>query len=112
MEQPSQFGGTWPEWTTADRLIKARRFAGLTQEQLSERLGIGARSIKRYETGRPAKRGILIAWAYACGVSIEWMLGEEGDEGTPPDIREVTERYVTAAATAPFPAQDCYELVA
>lgn len=108
MEQPSQDGGIVPEWTTTDRLMKARRFAGLTQEKLGDRLGMSGRSVKRYESGRPTRRATLIAWGYACGVSVQWMLGQE-DEGTPPDIREVTERYPAPAAPLPFPASDCYE---
>lgn len=87
--------GDIPPWTPADRLIKARKVAGLTQPQLAELLGISDKTVKRYESGHAAKRGLVLGWAMACGVNARWLeTGEIPDNGPDdggidgtPDIR-------------------------
>ena len=63
-----------PAWTLGDRLTKARSVAHLSQSQLAAALGIGRRSISRYEEDlhRPTK-AVLMAWAQVCGVPYEWL---------------------------------------
>ena len=70
-------GGVVPEWTFTDRLIKARTYAGLSQQQLADLLGISERTVKRYEAGGVYKRGIILGWALACGIDPAWL--ELGD---------------------------------
>ena len=71
-----------PEWTLADRLVKARRWAGLEQEELAEKAGIARSSMSKYENGHSVpRRPVLISWALATGVSLAWL--ETGDETTP-----------------------------
>ena len=62
-----------PEWTVADRLRKAREFAGLTQKELADEIGVSNRSISAYESGSPIKRPVLLAWSLRTGVPIEWL---------------------------------------
>jgi transcriptional regulator with XRE-family HTH domain len=72
-----------PRFELCDRLRKARTFAGLTQEQLGERMGVGRRSITRYEDGtQTPRRSVVIAWAVTTGVPLEWIEGEMDDTPT------------------------------
>lgn len=66
-----------PKWTLGDRLTKARTAAGLDQAVLAQRLGIGRRSLIRYERDehRPSA-AIVIAWAHLTGVPVAWLDGE------------------------------------
>jgi hypothetical protein len=47
--------GYVPVWTLADRLVKARHVAGLTQEALARRLGISKKTVVRGEGGGTIK---------------------------------------------------------
>lgn len=69
-----------PPWTLGDRLTKARKFAGLSQTDLADYLGIARRSITSYENDetRPS-RAVLIAWALRCDVPLDWL--EHGERG-------------------------------
>lgn len=83
---------TVPVFTLGDRLRKAREVGGLTQSDLASSLGIGRRSVSRYEDGEQVpKRGVVMAWAMATGVPFGWLwTGELGEGG---NIRPVTARY-------------------
>lgn len=84
------------------RLKAARRALGLTQAQLSARLGIDQGFLSRLESGgkRPSL-DVLDALAKELGVSAAYLLGEEvelGQEATLPDSAEaVLQDYLTAA---------------
>lgn len=84
------------------RLKAARRALGLTQAQLSARLGIDQGFLSRLESGgkRPSL-DVLDALAKELGVSAAYLLGEEvelGQEATLPDSAEaVLQDYRTAA---------------
>lgn len=64
-------------WGT--KIKKLRMSAGLTQEQLAERLGIGIKSIQRYETGksRPATHELILLATFF-DVSTDYLLGLSG----------------------------------
>jgi transcriptional regulator with XRE-family HTH domain len=86
-----------PEWTVTDRLAKARRVAGLSQQDLAEHLDMNIRTINRYETGYPTKRTVLLAWALACGVDPVWL--EKGEPVTSSvTLWEQSERPIQFAA--------------
>lgn len=72
-----------PQWTVPDRLRKAREHAGLSQDAIATALDVTRKTIGNYENGRTApRRTVLIAWAMATGVPIEWILtGETPDSG-------------------------------
>lgn len=68
--------------TFGERLAKARRLAGLTQTELADKLGIGRRSISRYEDDTvPPNRAICIAWSVITEVPVWWLLGDNDGEG-------------------------------
>lgn len=72
-----------PTWTLGDRLVKARNVAGLKQAEMAARLGIGRRSITRYEEGVAIpKRAIILAWSSVTGVPLWWLDGSEPPEDT------------------------------
>lgn len=72
-----------PEWTFGDRLRKARRHAGLSQEQLADALAIGRERYSGWETGRGRPPGgdefvkLAKRAAEATEVPLEWLLGLE-----------------------------------
>ena len=69
-----------PVFTLGDRLRKAREVADLTQTELASSLGIGRRSVSRYEDGDAMpKRGVVMAWSMATGVPFEWLARGEVD---------------------------------
>jgi transcriptional regulator with XRE-family HTH domain len=58
----------------APRIKAARAFAGLTQEQLADELGVAVKTVKRKETGvTRAHRRDLIAIARACDVPLVFL---------------------------------------
>lgn len=77
--------GTALAFNIHDRLLKARRHAGLTQSELATRLGVGRRSITRYEDGQGTpNRATLLGWSLVTGVDPHWLEhGEEDAADTP-----------------------------
>lgn len=66
--------GSIPEWTITDRLRKSREHANMDQTQLAERIGMARTTVSNYENGvTPPKRPILLSWALATGVPLEWL---------------------------------------
>lgn len=63
-----------PEWTIGDRMRKAREFAGMTQSEMAQLLQVGRRTVTRVETSASKpKRGVMMAWALATGVPVDWL---------------------------------------
>lgn len=77
--------GQVPEFTKADRIRKARESAGLSQQEMADRIGIARSSITNYEKGHHAPLPtILKQLAMATGVPLAWMeTGEGGDNDGP-----------------------------
>lgn len=69
MSQLMNHGGGVPEWTLADRIYKARKWAQMDQGDLATVTGISRTTISHYENGqtRPSKVS-LKAIAMATGV--------------------------------------------
>lgn len=87
-----------PTFTLGDRLTKARDWAGLTQEQMANALGIGRRSIVRYESGKVPPRPAVIAWAAITGVPLWWLDGEDdGPDTLAVDVSRCTHEALLAA---------------
>lgn len=65
-----------PQWTIADRFRKARTDAGLSQQQLADRIQISKKSIGNYETGATThmRRNVVNQWALATGVPVAWLM--------------------------------------
>lgn len=80
--------GFIPQWSLADRIRKAREYAGQSQSELSELAGYSRATIANIEQGKStARRGQLIAIAFATGVDLNWLetgntpAGDPGEGG-------------------------------
>lgn len=90
MAEPATTGRV-PIWTLADRLVKARHVADLTQDALAHRLEVSKKTIIRAEAGGTVRRSLLIAWALACRVDVSWLLtGDPDNEAEWGDMSPVT----------------------
>jgi transcriptional regulator with XRE-family HTH domain len=62
--------------TQGERLARARKVAGLSQDELAEMLGHDVRSVGRWERDQqPVSRSLLIAWATVTDAPLEWLDG-------------------------------------
>lgn len=67
-----------PEWTTGDRMAKAREIAGLNQQQMAERMGVKRTTLSAWERGENQPRNylsIIDQWGDITGVDPAWILG-------------------------------------
>jgi transcriptional regulator with XRE-family HTH domain len=72
--------------TFGDRLAGAREAAGLTQEQLAQRLGVRLTTLQNWEDDLSEPRGNRLQMlAGMLNVSLRWLLTAEGDGLTGPD---------------------------
>lgn len=63
---------------------KAREHAGLKQSELAAEIGIGRTSVTHYETSqKDAPRLVLLAWAFRCGVPLDWLRYGDSHSTTP-----------------------------
>lgn len=62
------------------RLAIARKIMGLSQSQLGELSGINRLQIGRYEGGQEPDFVRLVRLADALGVSVDWLLGRDGQD--------------------------------
>ena len=72
-----------PEWTFGDRLRKARREAGLSQQEVAERIGVPLGRYSGWETGEFSPRSadlvdVAKKVSAITDVPTEWLLGLEG----------------------------------
>lgn len=97
-----------PLWTTGDKLAKARRNARLSQQDLALDLGIGRRSIVRYEEDQAKpSRAIRIAWAVRCRVPVEWLLEDDSEPASNDRRGRGDQRRSSSACTiAPLVARN------
>lgn len=81
---PNTTGQRHFEWSVADRLRKAREEAGMTQQQLADRIDVSQRTVSNYEN--PAHDGarkplVVKQWAFATGFDYDLvMTGEPGPD--------------------------------
>lgn len=59
------------------RVAQARKRAGLTQQQLAEKVGVGRVSIARIEGGTPPSVTLALAIARELGAPVETLFGGE-----------------------------------
>lgn len=80
-----------PEVTLPWRLRIALEDAGITREEMAERLDVSVATISRWVHGKGAapRRPYLKEWAELTGVSLEWL--ERGQGATPPSGRPTAE---------------------
>lgn len=71
--------------TLAERLYQARKAKRLSREALAGLSGQCSRTIDRYEKGEQTPSACrLLSIAEHLGVSVSWLIGEEGQVDTPP----------------------------
>ena len=61
-----------------ERLRQARKHAGLTQQQLAEKVGMTQPSITDLERGKSQSTTMTAELAHACGVNALWLASGEG----------------------------------
>lgn len=67
---------TTPVITLGNRLALARESAGLTVQQMADRLGIDRRTVARYEhDDYPAPNPVIWGYSGICDCPIEWLEG-------------------------------------
>ena len=65
----------------SDNIGALRRAAGMTQERLAEALGVSFAAVSKWERGESVPdTGKLLPLANALGVSLDWLLSEDGPE--------------------------------
>lgn len=72
--------GMTPKFDLTDRLRKAREVAGMSQDQLAERMGVSRSTVSNYEAGVTTnpRRIVIKGWAEETGCDYDWlMFGEE-----------------------------------
>ena len=74
--------------TLSEKIVYCRKRAGLSQEELAERVGVSRQAVSKWELGDAAPEvGKLLALAKVFGVTTDWLLSEEDpapDESAPP----------------------------
>lgn len=84
--------------TFGDRLAGAREAAGLTQEDLAQRLGVRLTTLQNWEEDLAEPRGNRLQMlAGMLNVSLAWLLTAEGDGLADPDV---TPRALSGEAEA------------
>ncbi|MBF0339742.1 MAG: helix-turn-helix transcriptional regulator [Magnetococcales bacterium] len=59
--------------TLSDRVQAARKFAGLTQKQLADRVEISQTAVHKLECGRSRSSRRTVSIALTCGVDPIWL---------------------------------------
>lgn len=64
----------------SQRLVASAKRAGLTTEQVAERLGVAASTVYSWRTGRnEPPLALVVDWAKLVGVSLAWLATGEED---------------------------------
>lgn len=63
-----------PMWTVGDRLRKALSYAGVSNAEMAQTLGVSPNTVGNYIADRTkANRSTLVVWAMRTGVPVEWL---------------------------------------
>ena len=92
MTTSTHMAGAVPHFTVADRVRKAREYAGMQQTELANAAGMARSGVARIESGKGGtpRRSSLIAIAFATGVDLTWLeTGETPDPDNPVGGSEV-----------------------
>ena len=96
--------GDVPDWTLSDRLRKAREHAHADQDDLARMIGLTRATVSNYERGvTKPRRPSILAWALACGVSLQWLL-----EGTIQDASlSMSGSFAQSTELQPLDPEEC-----
>ena len=76
----------------SEKIVYCRKRAGLSQEALAERLGVSRQAVSKWETGEALpETNKLAALAAELGVSVDWLLSEDGPAEPRPQSGDWTE---------------------
>lgn len=76
--EAQQFPGVSLDFTSGDRLRKAREHTGMSKDQFAEVTGISRNTIAKWEAASTLpRRYILEVWSAHTGVDYEWLSGAE-----------------------------------
>lgn len=67
-----------PSATVGERLLLARKWAGLTQAKLAKKVGMDQAAVSQLETGESLRTTYVAELAIACGVSTDWLALGQG----------------------------------
>ena len=77
-----------------DRIAQARKAAGLSQEQLGEKLGVSGQAVSEWESGAVSPdAAALAAMCRELGVSADWLLLGREPDGAPLIGEDRPDRY-------------------
>lgn len=86
--------------TFGDRLAAAREAAGLTQKELSQRMGIKTGTLRNWEEDLSEPRANRLSiFAGILGVSLSWLLTGEGEGVLAPQEDEPVSQDISALLT-------------
>jgi len=105
--------GTVPQWTTRDRLRKAREITGQSQAEFAKDLGVSRGTVKNYESGAISayRRPTLLAWAMRSGVPLEWLLtGQESPSSSPSPSKSLESTTPAGSETTRWYADNVVQL--
>lgn len=97
---------TIPEWTRGDRMAKARDSAGLTQQQLADRLDVKRTTLSAWESGTQPRDldWVMTRYHEETGVDLAWLYGfRTGSFATPFRVIDNPDAFVEL--TLPFGRQ-------
>ncbi|HIJ83478.1 MAG: phage repressor protein, Serine peptidase, MEROPS family S24 [Magnetococcales bacterium] len=86
--------------TLAERIKQARKYAGLTQKELADKVGLSQTAVHKIECGRSASSRRTVSIALTCGVDPVWLDTGRGDMALPGGALNVGEDGV---ATRTYP---------
>ncbi|HEU4543592.1 MAG TPA: helix-turn-helix transcriptional regulator, partial [Jiangellaceae bacterium] len=70
--------GVIPQWTVPDKIRKAREYAGLSQQELADRLSVTRTSVINWERGHTRPLRVLLGLlADATGVDPDWLASDD-----------------------------------
>lgn len=77
--------------TLAEKIAWCRKRAGLSQEELAERVGVSRQAVSKWELGDATPEvGKLLQLARTFGVTTDWLLGEDAPEEDAPPRHDET----------------------
>lgn len=61
-------------WTLGERLQKAREHAGISRDEMADRLGVSERTIRNYENEAvKVARAVVLAYSSETSVPLGWL---------------------------------------
>lgn len=90
-----------PTFTLRERLAKAREHAGLTRDQMAERLSVTERTVRNWENGSTkVTTPIVLAYAAVTSVPVWWLDGDGAGDTMPNIQRYWPEELLNQARSA------------